>query len=87
MTPEQVQEKFDATLLRFSHYYKYTFTFTGRTDDGYKVTCWYGGSSDEIYRYDVDAEREYLFGDLDGWSSVRIEDSEGKEVFYQNNEW
>ena len=87
MTGEQVQEKFGNVLLKFSNYYKYTFTFTGRTDDGYKITCWYGGSSDEIYRYDVNAESEYSLGDLDGWSAVKVEDSEDKEVFYQNNEW
>jgi hypothetical protein len=87
MTVEQVKEKFGNTVLRFSSYYKYMFAFTGHTDDGHKIMCMYGGNSDDIYRYDVDANSEYRLGNLNDWSAVVIKDGANNEVFYQNNDW
>lgn len=86
MNKEQIQEKFGNTLLRFSHYYKYTFTFIGHTEDEYKILCYFGGSSDDIYRYDVNADVEYRVGNLDDWSAVRVMDKANKVIFELYND-
>ena len=87
MTAEQVQEKFGNTILRFSRYYKYTFTFRGDTNDGYKILCYFGGSSDDIYRYEVNANDENRVGSIDDWAVVRVLGAGDKVVFEQYNDW
>lgn len=80
MTIEEVNEKFKDVLVTFSSYYKYSFTYTGESEDGYKLRCSYGGSSDDIYRYDVDT-KPFPFVHTDNWTSVTITDPNGVDVF------
>jgi len=87
MTAEQVIEKFEGKLLKFSHYYKYTFSFVGYTDDGYKITCNYGGFADDIYRYNVSATDELRFNHLNEWNSVVVVNGKNERVFHFNNDW
>jgi hypothetical protein len=89
MTAEEVMEKFNGKVLKFSSYYKYTFSFVGYTDDGYKIVCKYGGSSDEIYRYSVNVTDEMKFLSMDEWSwnSVQVYDGNNQSVFYHNNDF
>ena len=86
MTEEQVMDKFKNCLLKFDHYYKYTFSFVGYTNDGYKITCRYGGSSEDIYRYDVSATAELRFTELDEWNSVEVHNGKNERVFSHYNE-
>ena len=86
MTAEQVIEKFEDKLLKFSHYYKYTFSFVGYTDDGYKITCHYGGSADDIYRYNVGATDELRFHHLSEWNTVTVVNGKNERVFHFNND-
>ena len=53
-TEAQVKE-FWEIKVKFRSYYKFAFTFCN--DDGYEVTA--GGTSDEIYRSAVEANKEY----------------------------
>ena len=46
-------EMYGDTMMGFMSYYKYTFHFTGKTDDGKTISASYGGSSEDIYRYNV----------------------------------
>ena len=52
---DQFMEIYGDTLMSFMSYYKYTFTFTGKTDDGKTINASYGGEADGIYRYNVSA--------------------------------
>jgi hypothetical protein len=50
---DQFMEMYGDTMMAFMSYYKYTFHFTGKTDDGKTISASYGGSSEDIYRYNV----------------------------------
>jgi hypothetical protein len=50
---DQFMEMYGDTLMSFVSYYKYTFYFTGKTADGKTIDASYGGSSEDIYRYNV----------------------------------
>ncbi len=63
MSSEKIsKEKFVALYgnvkLKFVSYWKYTFSFTGVAESGDQVTIDYGGNSDNIYRFDVTADKE-----------------------------
>ena len=47
--------------VKFGSYYKYMFSF--ENDSGLYVSV--GGDADDIYRLDVDADKEYLVSDLE----------------------
>ena len=49
MTYDEFEEEYGEVEVSFSSYYKYQFTWTN--DDGLVVG--YGGSADDIYRYNV----------------------------------
>ena len=52
MTREEFYEKYKDVVFFFSWYNKCTFTFVGKYD-GEEVSVGVGGSSDDIYRFDV----------------------------------
>ncbi len=55
MNKQEFNEKLAPIKVRFSSYYKYSFSF--RNDDGYLVSA--GGIADEIYRSNITANKEY----------------------------
>ena len=61
MTYKEFIEKHGNDRVKFSSYYKYRFTFSN--DDGLSVS--YGGIADEIYRYEVDANKEYTVSEIE----------------------
>ena len=54
------KEKYGDLEVQFSHYYKYVFTYEGRTETGEFVSISLGGSADDIYRLDVVASDTLL---------------------------
>ena len=86
MTAEQVNEKFKDVKVAFDSYYKFTFTFKGQSEDGYTLACLYGGSSDDIYRYDVNTD-PVSFGECDQWSHVVVKDKDSNKVFSESFDW
>jgi hypothetical protein len=86
MTAEQVNEKFKDVKVTFDSYYKFTFTFKGQSEDGYTLACLYGGSSDDIYRYDVNTD-PVSFGECDQWSHVVVKDKDSNKVFSESFDW
>jgi hypothetical protein len=86
MTVEQVNEKFKDVKVTFDSYYKFTFTFKGQSEDGYTLACLYGGSSDDIYRYDVNTD-PVSFGECDQWSHVVVRDKDDNKVFSESFDW
>lgn len=71
-------------FLAFESYYKYSFSFSGSTDNIY-VAVQYGGSSDYIYRYEVDTsafKAPKTFDDLmETYYDVTIKDLKTGEKF------
>jgi hypothetical protein len=86
MTAEQVNEKFKDVKVTFDSYYKFTFTFKGQSEDGFTLACLYGGSSDDIYRYDVNTD-PVSFGECDQWSHVVVKDKDGNKIFSESFDW
>lgn len=71
LTREQVIEKYGNVRLKFSSYYKYSFTYVGTAEDGVTIACMVGGDSDSIYRYSVDADSTTsLVEDQWNWACV-----------------
>jgi hypothetical protein len=70
MTRFEVLEKYGDLPLRFSSYYKYSFTFSGIAPDGAKISADVGGDASDIYRLDVtpNTTRTLQSGDLEGIS-------------------
>jgi hypothetical protein len=58
-TLDSIIEKYnDLVKLKFSSYYKYSFSFRGNTEDGLEIYASVGGSADDIYKFSVDANTE-----------------------------
>jgi len=57
----QLMERFGDTKVHFVSYYKYSFCFTNA--DG-KLEIYAGGDKDDIYRFEVKANKDYLVSEL-----------------------
>ncbi len=64
MTQQEFYAKYKDIKVMFSSYYKYTFTFTATLPDGKVLSCGIGGSSEDIYRREVESGHEYTVGEL-----------------------
>lgn len=71
MTKEEVLAKYGNLPLRFSSYYKYSFTFKGAADDGTVVYASLGGSADDIYKLSVTSDSVIALNDKD-YSSAHV---------------
>ena len=49
MNQAELIEKYGDVKLKFNSYYKYTFTYTGLTDEGLTINVALGGDPSEIY--------------------------------------
>ena len=58
----------------FTSYYKYSFSFRGEFN-GKSIYVSVGGSADDIYRFDVDAGKEYAVNQL-GVSYAEVKEGE-----------
>ncbi len=77
MTSDEFMDKFGTIKAKFKSYYKYCFVF--ESTDG-SVTFSVGGGSDDIYKFDVQADREYSVLEL-GPPGAQV-----GEVYYENGE-
>lgn len=79
MTREEFYEKYGDVKVKFSSYYKYTFTYTGNLPDGGRISVNWGGNSDDIYRFDVDADSEETISILYPYAGT-VYDKDGKVI-------
>jgi hypothetical protein len=85
LTEEEFLQKYGDTTVRLSYYYKFTFWFIGVSKDGEMVRVTVGGSSDDIYRLDVQTDKEYYISDL-GVNHAIIEKN-NQRIFEFENYW
>ena len=78
LSKKQVNEMFGDAELRFTSYYKYSFSFHGDYG-GYSIVTGMGGSGDDIYRLEVDNEPT-PFSSVDKWNFVNVS-KDDKTVF------
>jgi hypothetical protein len=66
ITMEEFMKEYGDTIVKFSSYYKYEFTFYSveGTVDGHGIRLVAGGNADDIYRFDVYAHQEYKASEL-----------------------
>lgn len=83
MNLEQIKEKYGNVKLKFNGYYKYSFSFTGKTEDGEEVYVSVGGNADDIYKLDVSAEKEETINSL--WPNYIAVSKDGKEIVNWND--
>jgi hypothetical protein len=82
MTKDEFIIKYGSTKVKFSSYYKYTFSYAALTEDGLKITVGIGGNSDEIYRQEVMPDKEEYINDLDPYCGYVFKDNVQLEGFY-----
>lgn len=82
MTKEEFFEKYGDVTVKFSSYCKYTFYYTAELPDGSNITCDVGGSAEDIYRYQVNADDEMTINWLEPFSGVVTKDGNEIESFY-----
>ncbi len=82
MTRQDFYEKYGSIKVKFSSYYKYTFTYAADLPDGKRLMCGYGGNSDEIYRHSVDSDSEETVSDLQPHEGYVYENGKEVEGFY-----
>jgi len=56
ITATDFYRKYGDVKVTFSSYYKFMFTFEGKTPQGKKIKFMVGGISDDIYRFEVTTE-------------------------------
>jgi len=71
MTKSEFIAKYGNRKVKFSSYYKYSFTFV----DGKGLTIRVGGDRDDIYRFSVTANEEVMVSTLDPFSGECGEDN------------
>ena len=82
-TLEEAKNIYGDVPLKFTSYYKFSFTFAGEAGDGAEVIASVGGDSTDIYKMPVNADDVETLNSLDP-SSVRII-HKGKTIFEWNN--
>lgn len=63
LTEKEFLETYGEAIVEFTSYYKYSFEFKGEFN-GKSIYVSVGGSPEEIYRFDVDAGKEYAVKEL-----------------------
>lgn len=61
MTYDEFIEKYGNEKVKFKSYYKFTFSFTNNKG----LTVHVGGHSDDVYKFDILADKEYTVSDLE----------------------
>lgn len=82
MTRQEFYDKYGSVKVKFSSYYKYTFTYAATLPDGSRITCGFGGNSDDIYRESVNADSEYTVAELQPHVGSVYQDGNEVEGFY-----
>ena len=76
-------EKYGDIEVKFSHYYKYTFTFVGCLPDGSSILCSVGGNPDDIYRFEVSNDSVETVASLYPYYGTITRDGVTQEEFYE----
>ena len=74
LTEEQFNEQYGEAKVVFAYYYKYSFSFVGEFE-GKQINISVGGNADDIYRFDVEPNKEYQVKEL-GISYATVKEGE-----------
>lgn len=79
---ESFVAKYGDVTLRFTEYYKYTFTYTGTAEDGTVVSASVGGGADEIYRKTVRPDDHINLRETFAYAASATRDGKEVDSFY-----
>ncbi|QGT54414.1 hypothetical protein b3_0170 [Synechococcus phage B3] len=83
MTKDEFYEKYGQVKVKFSSYYKYTFTFEGTLDAGGRIVVESGGCSDDIYKFEVVSDSEETVASVFPYAgTIYGKDNKEIESFY-----
>jgi len=68
--------------VKFISYFKFSFTFGGKLDDGRNIMVAVGGNSDNIYRLEVGVNCEETIASLDPYTGSVYDKGVEVESFY-----
>ena len=74
LNEKEFLELYGEAKVVFTSYYKYSFSFIGEFN-GKSIYVSVGGNADDIYRFDVDAGKEYAVKQL-GISYAEVKEGE-----------
>lgn len=80
METKEVIELYGDLPLKFSSYYKYSFTYEANAPDGTTVWASYGGCADDIYRHEVKAGDTITLRAGDQWNCAGVY-RDGKSIW------
>ena len=85
MTTAEVEIKFKDVSLSFESYYKYTFNYTGQTEDGFIITASVGGDKGDIYRLQLGLTEAIGNNVHSKWGTLNISKrtDDGDQLVYQ----
>lgn len=76
--------------VKFSSYYKYSFGFSGENDN-IKIYISFGGTADDIYRFDVHADELCGLGPFeklsDNWNYINITRKSDNLSYGESFDW
>jgi hypothetical protein len=82
MTRQEFYDKYGDVKVKFTNYFKYTFTYSALLPDGKLLTVGYGGDSADIYRHEVGADNEESVITLQPYKGSIYKDDKEIEGFY-----
>jgi hypothetical protein len=82
MTRAEFYAKYGDIKVKFSSYYKYTFTYRAALPDGKTLTCDYGGNNDQIYRHTAVPDAEETVSNLQPYAGIIYDNGAEVESFY-----
>lgn len=85
MTKDEFLDTYKNVEVSFTEYYKYTFTFRGISENGDTIECSCGGTSEEIYRFEVISGKRIPISDLklDLYKGIVFRDGKEIDDFYE----
>ena len=88
LTSDEFYDKYGDVKVKFSSYYKHTFTYCAVLESGNKIFAHCGGDHESIYRHDVAVDVEKSIASLFPYS-VDVRDQNGNlvEEYTSLNYW
>jgi hypothetical protein len=83
ITKDEFMKLYGDVLVRFTSYYKYTFTYKAVLPNGDILRVGYGGAGEDIYRHEVEANCEEYVLSLNPYEGKCLRGEEVIHSFYE----